>query len=563
MNITVGPNNCGKSTILGAFRALDAAIRRARSKSAEIVPGPDGEVFGHRITEESLPISIENVHTDYNESNSTVIFRFSNRTRLKLYFPSDKGCILFLDTNSKSIRTPSEFRKIFPFTIGVVPVLGPVEHDEMILKENTVKRDLASHRASRHFRNFWYHFPDGFEDFSSLVRKTWPGMDIQKPEKLDYRSAKLSMFCQEKRIDRELYWAGFGFQVWCQLVTHIVRSQENSIIIIDEPEIYLHPDVQRQLLGILRNVGPDIMIATHSTEIMSEADPSEILLVAKESSSAKRLRDIKEVQTALDTVGSIQNITLTKLAQSQKLLFLEGSSDYNIIRRFAAKIGLSELATGNNITAIVSEGFSSWKKIRAFAWGMNKAIDRNISIGAIFDSDYWPPEQVSSILQDLKNHVTFAHIHKRKEIENYLMIPNVLQRVLDKNILKKAKRSGNTVKTKESISVLIEKITNPMKTQLQGQYIAKRTKFLKRSKEDDATITAETIDTFEKKWNILSTRMEIVPGKEVLQKLRSVIQDKYSVNLTDYQIIDEFKIDDIPTDLSELIKKIDTFRCTN
>ena len=61
MNILVGPNNCGKSTILGAFRALDAAIRRARSKSAEIVPGPDGEVFGHRITEESLPISIENV----------------------------------------------------------------------------------------------------------------------------------------------------------------------------------------------------------------------------------------------------------------------------------------------------------------------------------------------------------------------------------------------------------------------------------------------------------------------------------------------------------------------
>jgi hypothetical protein len=76
--------------------------------------------------------------------------------------------------------------------------------------------------------------------------------------------------------------------------------------------------VQRQLLGILRDVGPDILIATHSTEIMGEADPSEILLVDKSKGSAERLRDVEGVQAAMELVGSVQNITLTQLLSNKK-----------------------------------------------------------------------------------------------------------------------------------------------------------------------------------------------------------------------------------------------------
>ena len=46
-------------------------------------------------------------------------------------------------------------------------------------------------------------------------------MDVKKPEvSTSYGKPRLHMFCPEERIDREIFWAGFGFQVWCQMLTH-------------------------------------------------------------------------------------------------------------------------------------------------------------------------------------------------------------------------------------------------------------------------------------------------------------------------------------------------------
>jgi predicted ATP-dependent endonuclease of OLD family len=80
-------------------------------------------------------------------------------------------------------------------------------------------------------------------------------MQIQPPELIDIKNQILAMFCLERRMTRELYWAGFGFQVWCQLLTHVVRAAESTIFVIDEPEIYLHADLQRQLVSIARELG--------------------------------------------------------------------------------------------------------------------------------------------------------------------------------------------------------------------------------------------------------------------------------------------------------------------
>jgi AAA15 family ATPase/GTPase len=563
VNILVGPNNCGKSTIISAFRILESALKTACSKSAYHVPSHTGNTaYGHLLPENNLTVTLENVHTDYLESNSKIEFRFSNKNKLILFFPMEGGCILNWDTNGKSIRSPSSFKKLFPFKIQVVPVLGPIEQEEKIVTDGTVNRSLGTHRACRHFRNYWYKNPDGFENFKRMIEETWPGMSIKLPEITSIMEQRLIMFCSEKRQDRELYWSGLGFQIWCQILTHLSRAHEYNLTVIDEPEIYLHPDVQRQFLGILRDLNIGVIIATHSSEIIGEADPNEILLVNKNMKSAKRLRDIEGVQQVLDAIGSIQNLTLTQLARTKKILFVEGMNDYKIIRRFAKNLNFNELAAGADLAPFESGGYSSWERVRSFAWGIQKTLGADIQIGAIYDRDYWCEEQGKDTLGELKKNLSFAHIHERKEIENYLIIPSVLERVLFKLIEDRNRKTDSHISTDQSMDEIIKSISENHKIDLQSQYVGKYVDYMKSkgSPHDGASLTAIALKKFETKWQLLDERLTIVSGKKFLKEIRGYIKEKWSVTLTDISIIDEFKENEIPSDLRGMIEQLDLFR---
>src|SRR5215210_3098528 len=348
------------------------------------------------------------------------------------------------------------------------------------------------------------------------------------------------MVCAEGGMPRELFWSGFGFQVWCQLLTHIVRSSDQTLLIVDQPEIYLHPEVQGQLLSILRSAGPDIVIATHSTEIMSEADPSEILLVDKTKKSAPRLRDVDEVQKALELIGSAQNITLTQLAKTRRVLFVEGPTDFILLRRFANHLGFRELGAGVGLTPVQSEGASTWERIGSVAWGIEKTLGSELSIGAIFDRDYRCEEEVRSIRAELEKRLAFTHFHAGKEIENYLLVPEVLDRAFTRAVKERLKRTGEAPSTLEPMRSILQRVTEGVKSEAQGQYLTKWTTFHKSSRNDPATLTTEAIKWFEQHWKHLDDRLKIVPGKKVLRLLRDEVQKSYGVNLTDLRIVDAF-----------------------
>ncbi|MXW23899.1 MAG: AAA family ATPase [Chloroflexi bacterium] len=563
-NVLVGPNNCGKSTVIGAFRALEVAMRRARARKAEPYEGPQGRTRGWNVTSDALPISLESIHSDLEPARSTVLFRMSNKNALLLDFPEDGGCFLYADTLGRHVVTPAQFRKTFPITIGIVPVLGPVEPEEVILTEATVRRGLSTNRAPRHFRNYWRQNPEGFEGFAQLISRTWPGMELERPELVDSMDVRLAMYCREERMTRELAWAGFGFQVWCQILTHAIRSKDATILVIDEPEIYLHPDLQRKLVKILRNLGPDILVATHSTEVMGEVDPTDIVVLEKHKRKAERLKSIEDVQGAAEQIGSVHNVTLTQLSRTRRVLFVEGDDDFKRITKFATVLGLHELAAGSAITPVESEGFANWKRISASAWGIEKTLGTPLCIGAVFDRDYWPSAEIDEMVTDLEKRVPFVHVLARKELENYLLDPVVLQRVAQRWVKDRARRLSEDPPRVQNVTSLLEQATNQFRDEAQAQYLARRLDYDDRSKQskDRATVTKEIIEWFTMEWSDLDTRLRIVPGKKVLTEFRRLVQESYSINLTDHRIVAGFTKADVPNDLKQLLLDLEAFRQT-
>jgi len=340
-NILVGPNNAGKSTILAAFRILAAAMRRASTRRAEVIRGPAGNTFGYPVDLSAVSVAEENIFYNYDDSEAaTVRFRLSNQNELVLFFPEQRTCYLIADSSGRNIETPSAFRSHFNCPIGFVPILGPVEHNENLFGKEAARLALFNYRAARNFRNIWHHFPEKFEAFRAALVQTWPGMDIERPI-IDMSHGKplLHMFCPEDRIPREIFWAGFGFQVWCQMLTHIIQSNESALFLIDEPDIYLHSDLQRQLLGLLRNMGPDILIATHSTEIITEAETDDIVLINKSRRSAHRIHNPSQLEQVFKVLGSNLNPILTQLAKTRRAVFVEGK-DFQILSKFARKLNI-------------------------------------------------------------------------------------------------------------------------------------------------------------------------------------------------------------------------------
>jgi phage-related protein len=266
------------------------------------------------------------------------------------------------------------------------------------------------------------------------------------------------------------------------------------------------------------------------------------------------------MQLALESLGSAQNVTLTHLARTKKIVFVEGMNDYKTIRRFAKNLGFYDLSSGNDLTAFESGGFSSWEKIKSFAWGVKNTIEANMKLFAIYDRDYYCDEELKEISLQLKDELTNAHIHERKEMENYLLNVQTLERVLDSQIDIRNKRSGSNVKKVKGIDQYLDEITTMEKSSIQAQYIARRLDYHRGFGIDASTISHEAIDTFEKLWSNLSSRMNIVPGKTTLRSLRDKVQKDYGVNLTNIQIIDEFKDSEIPADLKQLVRELDEFR---
>lgn len=520
-NVLVGPNNAGKSTVITAFRILAEGLRKARVRNPELLQGPSGQGLGYRMSLADLPVAAENIFSDYNdEEPASIRFRISNGNHLTLYLPERDSCLLFPESEGKAVRTTANFRSQFACDVAFVPVLGPVEHNEPLFQKEAARLALITHRASRNFRNIWHHYPDRFEEFRQVLQSTWPGMDIERP-RLDHSSERirLHMFCKEGRIPRELYWAGFGFQVWCQMLTFILEGKRASLLAIDEPDIYLHSDLQRQLLSILKEAGPDVLIATHSTELVSGADPNDIVVVTRGTRSARRLKDPSQLQAVFHALGSNLNPTLTQLAKTRRALFVEGK-DFQIISWFAERLGRKSVANRTSVAVIPAEGFNP-QKISAVSVGIEATIGASIAKAAIFDRDFRCPNEIDSISQALRSECRLVHIHRRKELENYLIVPSVLVRAIKGRLDERARRTDSSKAFNHDINAVLASLTDSMQRDTRSQLLAHYLRYEKarRPGVDEATLTTEGLDAFESTWSDLDGRIALVSGKELLAKL--------------------------------------------
>jgi len=230
--------------------------------------------------------------------------------------------------------------------------------------------------------------------------------------------------------------------------------------------------------------------------------------------------------------------------------------------RLARIAGHSELAAGSDPPAVQSDGFSNWTKVRDTAWGMRKILVGSFRVASMLDRDYRSDEEVNAIRSDLRSQIDLAIILRRKEIENYLLIPLVLSRAINAEAQKKRKQPETKACREQEISKKLLEITDPMANEVRAQYAANRSEYLSKcgDKRTSATLIKEADDWFGKEWETLDGRIRICPGKYVLSKLREWAQGEYGATLTTSSITSKMSKADLAPELLEALDALNEFR---
>ncbi|MFB9843432.1 ATP-dependent nuclease [Mucilaginibacter ginsenosidivorans] len=559
-NVLTGPNNNGKSTILDGLRLLQAAYRYASRTTPKYINNPLGQKFwGFVIPPNSLPINTDYIQTNFNTSEPSIIrYSIDSGKTLILSFHPEYPTYLFFDTPNRIPRSSTDFRNEFPLNIAIIPTLGPFEIGEELLSQEYVKRWYGSRRSPRMFRSYWFYNLERFDEFKKLVEATWLGMSINFPQKADQFSKELFMFCEEERIPREISWAGFGFQIWLQLLTHIVNAKNASLIVVDEPEIYLHPDLQHKVLELLRHYNADIMIATHSVEIINSVEPNDVVLVDKKNKSAKRITDLIGLQNVANLLGSGQNIELTRLARGKKILFVEGK-DLKLLNKLSKICKHDNLFSDSKITVIPIEGFGQHDRIIHTNWAFTKILGEELKIAVLLDRDYRADETISKILEKLQKEVNYAHILRKKEIENYFLIPSAIQRAIDSRLEERIKNGYIDEKPVIKLNDILLNLTDNFKSEVIGQVIARRAESYRKS-EDFSKIISDINREVDSNWKDLQYRLNVISGKQFISFMNDYLQENFKISISCPLISNYLTIKDIDNEVLEFLNQLEKFK---
>lgn len=347
------------------------------------------------------------------------------------------------------------------------------------------------------------------------------------------------------------------------MLTHVVQSSDKALFLIDEPDIYLHSDLQRQLLGLLRNLGPDILIATHSIEIITDAEPDDILVISKNRGTAKRLRDPSQLEDVFRLLGSNLNPILTQLAKTRRAIFVEGK-DFQILGRFATKLGVPKVGNRSEFAVVPVEGFNP-DRIRSLKTGMETTLGAKIRAAAIFDKDYRSDEECKFVASQCRGFCDLVVVHERKEVENFLLVPTAIDRAAEKKNTDQVRRGGKIIKYVAEAEEDLENFARASKAYVTSQYLAERRRFERKKAKGmgDAAMNEAVLNEFETLWRDAESRLKIVPGKEALSVPNRGLQDRYGISVTPTAIIDVMRSGEVPDEMRDLIKRIAEFAASS
>jgi predicted ATPase len=555
-HLLVGANNAGKSTIVEALRLLSLVANRPGLQAGEVpswlgdtAAAPSG--VSPSTAGMDLDLGAATFH-GYTDPPARIIGAFTSGAKIDFFVGADAAVFAVMrDRKGAPVRTPKQREAAGISRIAAQPQVGPVQRQELLRDAAYIRRAVDSSLAPLHFQNQVYLLQEYWEPFRAAAESTWPGLQLYCPEVVDdfddsrhVDITRVRMLVRDGPFTGELSSMGHGLQMWLQMLWFLARSRNATTVVLDEPDVYMHADLQRRLIRFLSAGAsrPQLIVATHSVEMMAEVEPSDVVIVDATRARSRAARDTADLQKAISDLGGVHTLQYARLWSSRRCLLVEGkdtdvlSPMYNLL-----------YPTLDPLDAAARFSIGGWA-----GWGYGVGIarfvregDREVMVYSILDSDYWWPEQLADRRASATKHDIGLHIWTRKEIENYLLDPALIHRIIAR------RRKGNDVTVDDVTTVLEEQAETLRDVVIKGYLDCHPDRALSASSKLD-----EATNYVSNNWTSLEAKLAVVPGKRLLRMTSKWSQDRFRVPFGVGTLVKEMQSDEIPREIRAVLDAI-------
>lgn len=287
---------------------------------------------------------------------------------------------------------------------------------------------------------------------------------------------------------------------------------EDLVFLIDTPEAYLHPELQRRFLRYMRGLtekekGVQFLVATHSTSIINEAKPEELYILlfpdqVKDNQLVKVSAEEEKLYVIQDVLGD-----LGLLAAGKPILMVEGKTDAEILELLIPEIketfALRYFKDGGKGKIL--------NFLKAFKETIPELLLKGFRISAILDKDW------GELIKDKEMHIFTWPVAC---IENFLILDCEATYEILKVLLGGEKLRELSIASAGDVQRLIAEIINDPK--VQEKFIAEEEFIIKTDiKEIEQLINQEMK---EKLFEIYKSRKERLERRK--KDLGEIIKDK-------------------------------------
>jgi predicted ATPase len=344
--VLIGPNNCGKTSVLQAIALWSIGLRtwsaesensKAEKKTGKAlnrlsilsVPVPKTRHFWHnlRVTKKDLRITA-GVDVQGEAQPVTMVFR---------HHASDE--LVYCEPAAESLAHEAAMLAGRKLDVSMLYPMSGISADEAVILPKRIEFLMGRGSTAEVLRNIclqvFENAPGDWRIISELMQRLFH-VQLGEPHENEKGGVDLAYMQEGTSGEMDLGLSGRGFQQMLLIFAHLHLHKE-SVLLIDEPDAHLEILRQRQVFVLLRDIAHrnrcQVILVTHSEVVLSEALDTNLTLIldGKTDDLARK----QEIRSALKHYGAEHYV---RARETGHVLYVEGSTDVDMLKAFARKL---------------------------------------------------------------------------------------------------------------------------------------------------------------------------------------------------------------------------------